>query len=168
MHWSFTMIKTTCCNSALKTNTIQKTLIIIIIMFYICHVAQTHLKRLLSSKSEGGSVVIRLTSSCMQWSWERKRSNRRFWALHSCRTSSSSISSLSVTSSLSSSWSMWEVVCRSNFQNMAAAVMGDTALGGCTVESTSLSYKLYFQGTLGSHQHSIYAELMWILLPMHT
>lgn len=89
---------------------------------------RTHLKRLLSSKSAGGSVVMRLTSSCMQWSWERKRSSRRFWALHSCRTSSSSISSLSVTSSLSSSWSMWEVVCKSNFQNMVAAGTGDTAL----------------------------------------
>lgn len=92
------------------------------------HPVKTHLKRLLSSRSAGGSVVIRLTSSCIQWSWERKRSSRRFWALHSCRTSSSSISSLSVTSSLSSSWSMWEVVCRSNFQNMAAAGTGDTAL----------------------------------------
>lgn len=90
---------------------------------------RTHLNRLLSSRSAGGSVVMRLTSSCMQWSWERKRSSRRFWALHSCRTSSSSISSLSVTSSLSSSWSMWEVVCRSNFQNMVAAGTGDTALG---------------------------------------
>lgn len=94
----------------------------------------THLKRLLSSRSAGGSVVMRLTSSCIQWSWERKRSNRRFWALHSCRTSSSSISSLSVTSSLSSSWSMWEVVCRSNFQNMVAAGTGDTALGHRTAE----------------------------------
>lgn len=91
--------------------------------------SESHLKRLRSSMSAGGSVVMRLTSSCMQWSWERKRRSRRFWALHSCRTSSSSISSLSVTSSLSSSWSMWEVVCRSNFQNMMAAGMGHTALG---------------------------------------
>lgn len=95
---------------------------------------RTHLKRLLSSRSAGGSVVMRLTSSCMQWSWERKRSSRRFWALHSCRTSSSSISSLSVTSSLSSSWSMWEVVCRSNFQNIVAAGTGDTALGSRTAQ----------------------------------
>lgn len=99
----------------------------------------THLKRLLSSRSAGGSVVIRVTSSCMQWSWERKSSSRRFWALHSCSTSSSSISSLSVTSSLSSSWSMWEVVCKSNFQNMVAAVTGDTALVRRTGEWGSVS-----------------------------
>lgn len=100
--------------------------IFILLVLYIA--LYTHLKRLLSSRSAGGSVVMRLTSSCMQWSWERKRSSRRFWALHSCRTSSSSINSLSVTSSLSSRWSMWEVVCRSNFQNMVAAGTGDTAL----------------------------------------
>lgn len=88
----------------------------------------SYLKRVFSSRSVEGSSVIRLTRSCMQWSCERKRRSRWFCALHSCRRSSSSISSFRVTSSRSSSWSMWEVVCRSNFQNMAAAARGSTCL----------------------------------------
>lgn len=85
-------------------------------------VFMSYLKRVFSSRSAGGSSVIRVTSSCIQWSLERKSRSLRFCALHSCKTSSSSINSLRVTPSRSSSWSIWEVLFRSNFQNMMAAV----------------------------------------------
>lgn len=90
--------------------------------------ATSYLKRIFSSRSKEGSSVMRPTSSCMQWSCERKSRSLWFCALHSCSRSSSSISSFRVTSSRSSSWSMWEVVCRSNFQNMATAARGSTCL----------------------------------------
>jgi len=54
--------------------------------------------------------------------WDREKLcalDLRFWALHSCSTSSSSISSVRVTSSLSSRASRWDEAWRSNFQNMA-------------------------------------------------
>lgn len=88
-----------------------------------------YLKRIFSSRSAGGSSVMSVTSSCIHSSLERKSRSLRFCALHSCRTSSSSINSLRVTSSRSSSWSIWEVLFRSNFQNMMpVAVAGSTDL----------------------------------------
>lgn len=81
----------------------------------------TYLKRTFSSMSSGGSRVMRLTSSSMHCCRHRKPSSFWFWALHSCRTSSSSISSRRVTSSLSNSLSTWDVLFKSNFQNMVTA-----------------------------------------------
>lgn len=71
-----------------------------------------------SSTSVLGSCVMKVTRSSMHCGLSRKSTSLWFWALHSCKTSSSSITSVNVTSSFSNSVSIWDVVWRSNFQNM--------------------------------------------------